>query len=95
MQTVKIGDLKNQLSAYLQCVRNGEEIVVRDRDVPVARILPFRQGPGWEREESLVAAGALKMPERPMDWDEFFAMPTGTVPQDVAVQAALESRGDR
>jgi prevent-host-death family protein len=44
MKTVNIGELKNQLSCYLQYVKNGEEIVIRDRSVPVARILPFRHG---------------------------------------------------
>ena len=63
MRTVNIGELKNQLSGYLQYVKNGEEIVIRDRSVPVARILPFRHGSGWEQEEQLVASGALKMPE--------------------------------
>lgn len=67
MRTVNIGELKNQLSGYLQYVKNGEEIVVRDRSVPVARILPFRQDVGWEREAQLVASGALKMPEEAMD----------------------------
>lgn len=44
MRTVNIGELKNQLSAYLQYVRNGEEVIVRDRNAPVApvaRILPI------------------------------------------------------
>jgi prevent-host-death family protein len=41
MRTVNIGELKNQLSAYLQYVRNGEEVIVRDRNTPVARILPI------------------------------------------------------
>jgi len=41
MRTVNIGTLKNKLSAYLQYVRNGEEIIVRDRNKPVARIRPF------------------------------------------------------
>lgn len=95
MRTVNIGELKNQLSGYLQYVKNGEEVVVRDRSVPVARILPFRQDVGWEREAQLVASGALKMPEEPMDWDGFFVAPAGDVSLEIAVQAALESRGDR
>ena len=95
MRTVNIGELKNQLSGYLQYVKNGEEIVVRDRSVPVARILPFRQDSGWEREAQLVASGALKMPEEAMDWDGFFLAPAGNVSQELAVEAALESRGDR
>lgn len=95
MRTVNIGELKNQLSGYLQYVKNGEEIVIRDRSVPVARILPFRQDAGWDREEQLVATGALKMPEETIDWDQFFLPPVGNVSQEVAIEAALESRGDR
>jgi prevent-host-death family protein len=69
MRTVNIGELKNQLSGYLQFVRNGEEIVIRDRSVPVARILPFLHGSGWEQEVQLVASGAMKTPEEEMDWE--------------------------
>lgn len=95
MKTVNIGELKNQLSGYLQYVRNGEEIVVRDRNVPVARILPFRQGEEWDREAQLVASGALKMPEREMDWNDFFLAPTGNVSHEIAIEVAIASRGDR
>ncbi len=95
MKTVNIGELKNQLSGYLQYVKNGEEIVVRDRSVPVARILPFRQGPGWDHEAQLVASGALKMPEEEIDWNEFFLSPAGNVTTKIAVEVAIESRGDR
>lgn len=95
MRSVNIGELKNQLSSYLQYVRNGEEVVVRDRNVPVARILPFHHGAEWDREAHLVATGALKMPEKEMDWNEFFQAPAPSVPHEIAVEAALESRGDR
>ena len=95
MRTVNIGELKNHLSGYLQIVRNGEEIVVRDRNVPVARILPFRHDEEWEREAKLVAAGVLKLPEKEMDWDAFFRLPAGNISTETAVQAAIEARGDR
>ncbi len=95
MRSVNIGELKNQLSGYLQHVRNGEEIVVRDRSVAIARILPFRHDPGWEQESQLVASGAMKMPEQEMDWEQFFDMPSGHVSHEAAVQAAVESRGDQ
>ena len=95
MRTVNIGELKNQLSGYLQHVKNGEEIVIRDRSVPVARILPFRHGAGWDQEAQLVASGALRMPEEQMDWSDFFLAPAGDVAQEIAVEAAIESRGDR
>ena len=95
MRTVNIGELRNQLSAYLQYVRKGEEVVVKDRNRPVARILPFEDESLSEVEARLVAEGKLKLPERKMDWDAFFAMPAGNVPRDVAVRALIESRGDR
>lgn len=95
MRTVNIGELKNQLSGYLQYVKNGEEVVIRDRSVPVARILPFRHGSAWDQEAQLVAAGALKMPEEEMDWDQFFQAHAGEVSREIAVEVAIESRGDR
>jgi prevent-host-death family protein len=95
MRTVNIGELKNQLSAYLQFVRNGEEIIVRDRNTPVARILPIPADSLSEHEAQLVATGAMTLPLEEMDWDAFFAEPLGNVPHDLAVQAAIEGRGDR
>jgi prevent-host-death family protein len=95
VKTVNIGELKNQLSAYLQYVRRGEEVIVKDRNKPVARILPFESESLSDVEARLVAEGKLKLPERKMDWDEFFALPAGNVPRDVAVRALIESRGDR
>ena len=41
MKSVNITELKNRLSAYLNDVKAGEEILVRDRNQPVARIVPL------------------------------------------------------
>lgn len=40
MIEVGVRDLKNSLSSYLKRVREGETIVVTDRGVPVARVIP-------------------------------------------------------
>jgi len=95
VRSVNIGELKNQLSAYLQYVRQGEEVVIKDRNVPVARILPINRSGLSDEEAQLVAEGKLKLPEREMDWDEFFAMPTANVPREIALKAWREGRGDR
>lgn len=95
MKTVNIGELKNQLSAYLQHVRDGEEVVICDRKVPIARILPFRQDSYSEQEAALVASGAMKMPEEQMDWEAYLLRKRGNVPHAVAVQAVIDGRGDR
>jgi len=76
-------------------VRKGEEVIVKDRNKPVARILPFESESLTDLEARLVAEGKLKLPERKMDWDEFFSLPAGNVPRDVAVRALIEGRGDR
>ena len=41
MKRVKIADLKNSLSRHLEHVRAGGDIVVLDRDTPIARVVPF------------------------------------------------------
>jgi len=98
MRTANIGTLKNQLSAYLRFVRNGEEVIVCDRNVPVARILPIQPEEDMDEEDArLVAAGILTLPKdpRPMDWEAFWALPTGNV-SDEAVREAIEwAKGDR
>jgi prevent-host-death family protein len=40
MNAVKIAEFKNRLSAYLRRVRRGEEILVTDRDTPIAKVSP-------------------------------------------------------
>jgi len=40
MKKAKIAELKNSLSRYLDHVREGGQVLVMDRDRPVARIVP-------------------------------------------------------
>jgi len=42
MKSVAISELKTSLSEYLTQVRAGEEVVVTDRGVPVARMVPLQ-----------------------------------------------------
>jgi prevent-host-death family protein len=74
METVNIADLKMHLSAYLEQVRNGAELVVKDRNRPIARLMPLTSGEDLDAEEAeLVAAGLMKMPRKAksdafLDW---------------------------
>lgn len=96
MRSVNIGTLKNQLSAHLRYVRAGEEVVVLDRNKPVARIVPIRTPADLDPEEAyLVATGQLILEKEKMDWDAFWKLPKPNVPHDVAIQAAIDSKGDR
>ncbi|MEW6298442.1 MAG: type II toxin-antitoxin system prevent-host-death family antitoxin [Thermodesulfobacteriota bacterium] len=44
MKTVKIAELKNNLSRYLAHVRRGGSVLVLDREHPVAQLVPLRRG---------------------------------------------------
>jgi prevent-host-death family protein len=97
MKSVQIGDLKNHLSAHLREVRKGEEIIVRDRNLPVARIIPYVPDSIEEQERILVAAGILRLPENPpkdrKKWlEEFWALPRPKVSGRAAIQAVLDER---
>jgi prevent-host-death family protein len=46
MKRAKIAELKNQLSRYLDHVREGGEVLVLDRNRPVARIVPLGHAKG-------------------------------------------------
>ena len=58
MKTASISQTKNQLSALLDQVWQGETIVITDHDRPVAKLVPAQAENGEE------AAGALAQLER-------------------------------
>lgn len=41
MKSVKISELKSKLSSFLKQVRNGAEVIVLDRDTPIAKVVPY------------------------------------------------------
>jgi len=93
MVTVQIAELKNRLSFYLNHVRRGEEVVINDRKVPIARILPLPTDDLDEHDQSLVAAGIMRMPRKPFDLDAFFAIGKG-IRTPKATRKALERAMD-
>lgn len=44
MRSVKIAELKSQLSRHLRDVQKGETLVVLDRETPIARVIPIDAG---------------------------------------------------
>jgi prevent-host-death family protein len=60
MRSANIADLRNHLTQYLQEVRAGEEIVVRDRQRPIAKIVPFTVDADQAEDAALVAAGLMR-----------------------------------
>jgi prevent-host-death family protein len=60
MRSTNIADLRNRLTQYLQEVRAGEEIIVRDRQRPIAKIVPFTVDGDDADDAALVAAGLMR-----------------------------------
>jgi prevent-host-death family protein len=57
---VGVRELKNNLSRYLDRVRGGEDVVVTDRGVPIARLSPLDHP--TDRLAELLASGAVRPP---------------------------------
>jgi len=95
MRSVNIAELKNRLSAYIAFARNGEEIVIRDRKLPVARLVPYVPMTANEEEEQLIAEGKLRPAKVEMtpEWiEEFLKMLRPGVPGNAGTQALLDER---
>jgi prevent-host-death family protein len=92
MRSVNVAELKNRLSKYLTFAKGGEEIVIRDRNLPVAKLVPFPTDEGSEEELLLVAAGKMRLPKNSVEVDELLRIRTGRVSHRKGTQALLDDR---
>jgi prevent-host-death family protein len=92
MRSVNVAELKNSLSKYLTFARGGEEVVIRDRNLPVAKLVPFSAEGADDQELMLVAAGTLRLPSVRLDVKELLKIPTGRVAGNKAIQAVVAER---
>jgi prevent-host-death family protein len=94
MRTVNIAELKNRLSHYLSAVRAGEEILVRDRNLPIARIVPLnRVADGDSELLALAAQGKIRLGEGEFD-ESFWDLPAPRVPIEVLRRVIDEERDE-
>ena len=78
MKKATISQTKNNLSALLDQVRNGETILVMDRNRPIARIEPIASGGSVDpsgRLARLERAGLLRRGRRPTGRDPLLDPP--------------------
>jgi prevent-host-death family protein len=72
MKKAKIGELRDHLSRFLDHVREGGQVLVVDRNRPVARIVPLREGAASPDRERLQRLGQRGLVRRgtgaPPDW---------------------------
>jgi prevent-host-death family protein len=95
MRTVKISELKARLSAHIEMVKNGEEVLVYHRNKPVARIVPCSLDDEPERERRLIARGIMTPPSKkrssPASWPD----PPGNISDEVMERLWQEEREGR
>lgn len=93
MKTANVSRLKARLSAYLQAVQDGEEVLVCDRNKPVARIVPCHLSDHREQEKRLIARGILTPPRKPRP--RALPTPPGNVSDEAMEQVWREEREGR
>jgi prevent-host-death family protein len=90
VRTVTIAELKDKLSAYLKLVQAGEEVIVRNRNTPVARLLPARAG-AESAKADMLARGLIKLPSKPLDMKAFLAIGKGVRTEAGLLQAMADA----
>jgi prevent-host-death family protein len=66
MRSESISSAKNRLSALIKEVQGGESVLITDRGVPVAQLVPVKAGRGVPaRVIALAQQGLARLPERP------------------------------
>jgi antitoxin (DNA-binding transcriptional repressor) of toxin-antitoxin stability system len=93
MRTVNIAELKNRLSTYIAYAKAGETIIIRDRNTAVAQLTPLPVDDDLTDEErELVAAGLIRLPEKPWNIEAFDHLPLADVDGNALTQAILDER---
>ena len=92
MRSVNVAELKDQLSKYLTFAKAGEEVVIRDRNLPVAKLVPFSAEGADEQELKLVATGKLRLPKVRLNVKRLSKIATGSVVGSKAIQAITADR---
>jgi prevent-host-death family protein len=85
MKSIKVSELKANLSRYLRMASRGARIVVTDREEPVAQLGPLEGEPTSWRER-LARDGRLRLGTQ--DWR---TLRIATLPHTVDIQAALQA----
>lgn len=94
MRSANIADLRNHLTQYLKEVRAGQEIIVRDRQRPIAKIVPLTVDDELAADAALIAAGLIRKGERPLP-ASFWRVRRGPVSRRAAAAAVSQDRNER
>lgn len=95
MRTTNIAELKNHLSSFLADVKRGEEILISDRNQPIAKIVPLNNTSDFSAEElALAAAGILRLPEESEVSAAFLKEKRPALKSETAIKAIMDERDE-
>ncbi len=95
MRTTNIAQLKNHLSSFLADVKRGEEILISDRNQPIAKIVPLHNTADFSAEElALAAAGILRLPEESEVSASFLREKRSNLKIETAIKAVTDERDE-
>lgn len=94
VRSANIADLRNHLTQYLKEVRAGQEIIVRDRQRPIAKIVPLTVDDELAADAALIAGGLIRKGERPLP-ASFWKVRRGSVTRRAAAAAVSQDRDER
>ena len=88
---MNVTELRNRFSTYLQRARGGEEILIGDRKLAIAKIVPLSKTEDFDEELlEMAAQGLVCLPEEKLDLKSFFALPAPNIPL-AKLRAAFEA----
>ena len=94
MRSANIAELRNRLTQYLREVRHGEEIIVRDRQRPIVKIVPFTVDEEDAELQALIAEGLARTAERPLP-PSFWKQRRPNLSLERVVKAVMADRDER
>jgi prevent-host-death family protein len=92
MKTTSVSQLKVSLSAYLKSVKAGEEVIVTERGLPIAKLCPMAHSNLLSEQliemekRGLLRRGAGKLPKN------FWALPRPKDPKGLVRKSVLQER---
>lgn len=92
VQTVNVTQLQTNLSDWLDRVKAGEEVLVNDHHLPIAKLVPVAVDNQIEAEElQLAIAGLVQLPSAKLP-ESFWEMPAPHASQADVVAAIRAER---
>ncbi len=92
MQTVSVGKLRSDLNRYLEDVKSGEEVLIKERNRTIAKIVPMDNDDDDDELAQLVAEGVLSPPKISKIPDSFWDEELPDISLETVVKAITDER---